>query len=104
MPSRLLSDLPSHERRRSPGIVLVVQMRSGNCSASLTDVVASVADGESLRRGDGAEGLPALWVAENNNCEVLVRRHMEGKLWALGERIGTGEATRTGGNTSSVCC
>lgn len=70
VPSRLLSDLASHERRRSPGIVLVVQVSSGNRSASLTNVVASVADGESLRCGDRAKGLPALWVAENNNCEV----------------------------------
>jgi hypothetical protein len=39
----------------------------GDGRSALADVVAVVADGEDLGGGDGAEGLAALWVAEDDD-------------------------------------
>ena len=41
-------------------------MGDGDGRSALADVVAVVADGEDLGGGDGAEGLAALWVAEDD--------------------------------------
>ena len=42
-------------------------MRLQNLVASLADIVALVADDQHLARGDTADSLAIVWVAENNN-------------------------------------
>ena len=71
-----LRDLPSNERRRSPSIILIVQVRSSDRSTALTDVVACVADSKGLGGRDGAERLSALRVAEDNNCKGSVNKEV----------------------------
>lgn len=58
--------------------MLVVKVRSTNANTTLADVVASVADGEGLGSGDASERLAALWVAEDNDCDVLINESWVG--------------------------
>jgi hypothetical protein len=60
-------DLASNESARGGDILLISKMGNSNAASALADVVAVVADGEDLGGGDGAEGLAALWVAEDND-------------------------------------
>ncbi len=57
-----------NESSRSTSILLVVQVCGGDGAAALADVVAGVADSQDLGAGDGAEGLTALWVTEDDDC------------------------------------
>jgi hypothetical protein len=60
--------LSSDKRRGGSGVVLVVEMGGGDAGSSLADVVAGVADGADLGGGDGAKGLAALGVTEDDDC------------------------------------
>ena len=65
-------NLASNECSSSGSILLVVPVLSGDDDTIVADVVAFVADDEDLGGSDGAEGLAALWVAEDDDWEGVL--------------------------------
>ena len=63
-------------------------MGDRNATSALADVVAVVADGEDLGGSDGAEGLALLWVAEDDDWEVVVSSACITGLGGWGRRTG----------------